>query len=173
MNDWTKLKPWLPVTLMDSDRTTLHKIVKALDVVDAPRYKRDANTYCNIFVWDVTRNARCEVPHWVVPHTDLAGEVGGKNVELDANAQIDWLSRNWVEQDRNAAFASAEAGYLVVVTWRSPPGGIGHVAVLLPEGTIAQAGAHNFVGAPIGSGFGRLPVKFYVSPQRVFFGNPK
>lgn len=169
--NWGNIPPWLPVDLPDSRKQTLHDIITALDVEKALRYAPRGDTYCNIFVWDVSRAAGCEIPHWYDLQTGQYREVG-HGIEMHANRMVDWLKGNWAEMVRDAAFDAAAAGYLVVCGWRNP-GGIGHVAVLLPEGTIAQAGASNFVGKPINHGFGKYPVRFFASPKRLFPKAPK
>jgi hypothetical protein len=57
---------------------------------------------------------------------------------------------------------AAARGHLVVVGWDSKGKGSGHVAILLPEGPIAQAGRKNFVGRTVAEGFGKYPVRFFI-----------
>ena len=164
MNEnWGNIPPWLPVTLPESKRRSLDLIIEALDVEKAARYARKGNTtYCNIFVWDVSKAAGVEVPHWYEAKSGLPTEVG-HGLEMHANRMVEWLGKHWKAVTKEEAHAAAEAGSLVIVGWRNPEG-IGHVAVMQPEGTIAQAGASNFVGRPVAAGFGNRPVKYFVSP---------
>ncbi len=139
-------------------------VVRQFDVEMNPRYRpaRDAAgevaaTYCNIFAWDVTRAMGCEIPHWWIGH------------ELNANGLCDWLGRTgirfgWAQVDDAGAVAAAKLGQAVVATWRNP-GGIGHIAVVIPTDSpgvrIAQAGASCLFDAPVASGFGKRPVTYY------------
>lgn len=125
-----------------------------------PRYaqKRDdggriKSTYCNIFMWDVTRAMGAEVPHWV----DKSGNPAavGKGNEMNANATYDWLHAHGARfgwrriADQAEAQRLANAGYPVIVALKKP-GGIGHLAVIRPGeitdkgAAMAQAGATNF-----------------------------
>jgi hypothetical protein len=164
---WKNTPPWLPVNLPPSARVDLHSIVAALDPEGALRYrKQGSTTFCNIFTWDVSRAAGDEIPHWYDEQTGAPLEVGN-GIEMHANRQVEWLDKNWTPMPEAAARDAAATGYLVICGWRNP-GGIGHVSVLLPEGTTAQAGGTNFVGKPVSAGFGKLPVRFFVSKTRLF-----
>ena len=142
-------------------------ICAQFDVVHEPRYaKRNGATYCNIFVWDCTRALGAEVPHWVYDDGRPAAMAAAGAHELDANAAIDWLAQHgstygWNPVVEADAYARADLGFPVVCTWRSPPGGIGHVSMVLPGHLSAQAGGTNFFMQPVSHGFGNLPVAFY------------
>jgi hypothetical protein len=141
----------------------LGSIIRQFDVESSARYapyKRGNDTYCNIFVWDVTSALGAEIPHYVDPSTgqprhypDTAGAM-----ELDANATCDWLSRHgcrygWTEVGAEEAQAYANSGHPAVTAWKNPSGGAGHVQVVCPSEngaydsvrgvTVAQSGAHN------------------------------
>jgi hypothetical protein len=64
--------------------------------VDHPgnaRYAPDGkDTYCNIYVHDVTRAMRASVPHWVRDPSVTRRPVGWR--ELGANATFDWMGPN-------------------------------------------------------------------------------
>ena len=137
-------------------------------VESEPRYQpRDGNTFCNIFVWDVTSALGAEVPHWV----DDAGNpcAPGHGRELSANALCDWLEsdaaleRGWRTVGSAEAELEAGEGRPVVATLRNQAGH-GHVAILLPSlrgPRIAQAGAHNMFDAPLARGFGATAPTFF------------
>lgn len=139
-------------------------VIDELDVEHSPRYKAGAGrTYCNIFVSDF-------LDAMGLPPSHIEGDV-----ELNANHMIEWLQSpkgagtGWVEADRQTALDAASRGHVVLATYfnhnRNPithelrPG---HIAVVLQEGTLAQAGASNFVGKTIRTGFGDLPVVYFI-----------
>lgn len=160
---WIRVEPWLPIDVPLEHRTSVRAICEALEPATQKRYQPIGHsTFCNIFVWDVTRAAGCEVPHWYNPGTDRATTVG-TGFEMTANRMHDWLERRWTEVDEGDAKEAINRGHVVVVSWKNPAG-IGHVAVLLEDGTIAQAGAHNFVGKSVAAGFGGHSPSFFVSP---------
>lgn len=118
-----------------------------------PRYAhRNGATFCNIFVWDVTRAMSCEIPHWVTPAGDPAA--AGKGNELNANDLNAWLHQHgvrfgWQRRPLADAVAAANQGCPVVASWANRAG-IGHIAMVRPglasptEGPwLAQAGAVN------------------------------
>ena len=66
------------------------------------------NTYCNIYVHDVTRAMRASIPHWVRDPSQTQPPVGWR--ELSANATFDWLQRH-------AAGAGWVRIHAVVIEW--------------------------------------------------------
>lgn len=139
----------------------LRAVLAQFDVLNAARYQpADGKTYCNIFVSDATRALGCEVPHWIV---DEKGER-----ELNANATCDWLlilgpQHGWREVGAWDAVREAMRGCPVVLAWQNPnPRKSGHVAVMLENGHIAQAGRRNLFDAPVEQGFGRHQPRFFV-----------
>lgn len=171
---WLDTPAWVPIDIPASklprSEQKLRQALKELAVEKSPRYKaREGQTWCNIFVSDITRALGCEIPHWVAPDGSPADP--GKGKEQNANRMFDWLkgepgaSRGWVEADRQTAMDAAARGHTVVVAWHSGSVKPGHIALLLPEGTIAQAGRRNFVGESISQGFGSLPVTFFVQAR--------
>jgi len=99
-------RPWVPANVplksAASERSpALYDAVIDQFVVEKnPRYRRDqqgkGETYCNIFVWDVTRAMGAEIPHWVDQENNPT--VLGKGIELDANAVIQWLQNRGKNQ---------------------------------------------------------------------------
>lgn len=153
----------------DSLRADSYKrVAKQFDVETNPRYVRGhlsnggRETYCNIYVWDVTLAMDCQIPHWVDPATG-AGVPMGKGREQDANTVCDWmaihaLEHGWMICSEFQARKRASAGYPTVIMWKNP-GGIGHVAVVLPGMDFthtAQSGGTNFFDLNMTAGFGAI-----------------
>lgn len=167
-------KPWhsvqAPIFSGPGDRRPglLALVINQFQVASNPRYQANqqgANeTYCNIFVWDVTRALGCEVPHWIVG--DGHPSEPGYGRELDANGVIMWLrshgrNHGWRSVSAEDALTAANQGRPAIAAWYNP-GGIGHVAVVRPgqydrvrKLPIAQAGALNFDDKYLVDGFGK------------------
>lgn len=151
----------IPAAELPFSAAKQRQILKELDVENSPRYKPGAGkTYCNIFVSDF-------LDALGLPPTHTEG-----GVELSANAMIEWLASpkgagtGWVQADRQTALDAAARGHVVLVSYfQTAKGRSGHIAVVLPEGTIAQAGKSNFMGGTIRSGFGDLPLIFFVQSR--------
>src|SRR5438067_1564270 len=87
-------QPWKPtsppLTNGSDNRSAANyaAVVKQFDVANNGRYTPNqqgkGETYCNIFLWDVTRALACEVPHWV--DADGNPSAVGIGKELNANA---------------------------------------------------------------------------------------
>lgn len=163
---WLHPYQWIEVTAPLTGGSTyrkpelLQKIVDQFGVVEHPRYRPNGKeTYCNIFVSDVTRALACEIPHW------------WNRQELTANAMFQWVfseqgKRNgWsVSKDPKEAAAFASKGFPVVAAWESREGP-GHIAIVLPSTAgveIAQAGRVNFARGPLEKGFGNKPVLYFL-----------
>ncbi len=163
----TNTRAWEPVDAPLRSDTSNRSAARYADVLNQfavaanPRYaRRNGNTYCNIFVWDVTRAMGAELPHWV----------NGR--ELNANAVSQWLnttgpSKGWRKVDAATAQQYANAGRPSVASWRNP-NGIGHIAMVRP-GTltaggpaIAQAGSRNFNDGHVADGFGNARPEYWV-----------
>lgn len=167
-------KRWMPRDL--GAGLTVAQAVAAADVEHHPRYQPEGSaTWCNLFVWDVTRavlgEAEC-APHWIGP--DNAPCAPFKGQEASANVLCAWLwlagpKFGWRRADAAEAHAAAVAGACALATWANL-GGHGHVAVVLPEADgirIAQAGRTCFSNGSLARGFGNKPVTFYVHPAKV------
>jgi hypothetical protein len=140
----------------------LERIIGQFGVESSARYtpyKNGSDTYCNIFVWDVTSALGAEIPHYVDAQTgqprrypDTAGAR-----ELDANGTYRWLSVHgsrygWTEVSAETAQEYANRGYPAVTAWYNPAGA-GHVQVVRPSKdgaydagrgvAVAQAGRTN------------------------------
>jgi hypothetical protein len=136
-------------------------IVTQFQVETAKRYAAaDGKTFCNIFVWDVTRALGCELPHWWL------------SKELSANGLSEWLKKQgemhgWSRASELEARGAAEKGLPAIAIWVNPDGGSGHVAVLVPSADptkteIAQAGLANFSRGSLERGFGPRHASFHI-----------
>lgn len=140
------------------------------------RYRRDGNgTYCNIFVWDVTRAMNCEIPHWVDRTGDTAVPRAGGAREININAGLDWMEdfgiphHGWQEVSAQTAQNHANQGRPAVAMWKNRmPGGHGHTAMIRP-GSInnrgpatAQAGSINFNQGHMSDGFGDHVPRYFI-----------
>lgn len=171
--DNKKTEPWkyieIEASKLPAGPDKLRRVIDELDVENAPRYKaRKGATFCNIFVSDVCDAMGFQPSHWVTKEGEQAGV--GEGVELNANGMCRWFKAHgarhgWVEADRKTAMDAAARGHFVVAGWDSKTEKPGHVAVLLPEGTIAQAGRTNFVGKTIREGFGDLRPSFWIQAR--------
>jgi hypothetical protein len=169
----SQVRPWLPADAPlksapgERNPDLYSAVIDQFAVEKNPRYRRDqqgkGETYCNIFIWDVTRAMGAEIPHWVGQENNSS--VLGKGIELDANGVIRWLQvqGEWQEVGPERAQDLANQGFPVVAAWLNP-GGIGHIAVVRPgvyssvQGpTIAQSGGTNFNHGTVAQGFQSIP----------------
>ncbi|NLO47897.1 MAG: hypothetical protein GX111_06220 [Clostridiales bacterium] len=156
---WKPVSPAFVSNETDRSPERLRQVIDQFGVETSIRYqpyKRGGDTYCNIFLWDVTSALGCEIPHFVDPDTGLPRrypDIKGA-VELNAVATEDWLVRygpkfGWREVNALTAQNYANQGKPAVTT----AGDIGHVQVVCPSGdynydpvrgvTVAQSGARN------------------------------
>ena len=156
---WKPVSPAFVSNETDRSPERLRQVIDQFGVETSIRYqpyKRGGDTYCNIFLWDVTSALGCEIPHFVDPATGLSRrypDIKGA-VELNAVATEDWLVRygrayGWREANALTAQHYANQGKPAVTT----AGDIGHVQVVCPSKgngydpvrgvTVAQAGARN------------------------------
>ena len=152
---WRPTTPAITSSVVNRSPELYRAVVAQHDVENAERYRpfRNGNTYCNIFMWDVTRAMGAEIPHYVDPDTgtpryypDTKGARGQTAFRID-----NWLREHgplygWREVDARAAQMHANQGKPAVTT----AGTIDHVQVVVPSRdggydpvkgvTIAQAG---------------------------------
>jgi hypothetical protein len=132
-----------------------------------PRYKPGGgNTYCNIFVWDVSRAMGEEIAHWVDGSGNIAAPFAPHASEININGGVNWMNshgvpqRGWLIATAQEAQDAANRGELAVVMWKNLTGGHGHTAIVRPGAVTvrgpatAQAGAHNFNMGHVMDGFG-------------------
>ena len=140
------------------------KVIDQFRVDESARYEPGAATYCNIFVWDVTRAMGAEIPHYVSKDDQTGAsavdELGQFNApgdqleELNVNRTVAWLqdagpSNGWTRVDARMAQDMANGGHPAVAIWPNPSAEQpGHVAIVRPGSlplsasgvAIAQAG---------------------------------
>jgi hypothetical protein len=145
----------------------LMKVVDQFRVETTSRYQpKDGQTFCNIYLWDVTRALGAEIPHWI----EVGDMEGGTPVrhELNINHTIQRLEaglvEGWSECTAEHARAASNLGCPTVATWLNSSGPHGHVAVCLPSTTgeeqqVSQAGSVCFSQGGISRAFGpdKLP----------------
>lgn len=165
---WQPKEQWLacvaPLTCgsFKRDPGLLKLIVEQFQVETSARYApMPGVTWCNVFLWDVTRALGCEVDHWRFGKETTAND-------LHAWLQGDEAKRQgWRLVDKPTAEHRASVGFPTVVSHKNARGP-GHVAILVPGPTaassgpfIAQAGVSNSSCEPLAAGFGSLPVLFF------------
>ncbi|PJJ48529.1 LysM peptidoglycan-binding domain-containing protein [Hymenobacter chitinivorans] len=151
------------------------QVINQFAVAHNPRYLRNStDTFCNIFLWDVTRAMGCQIPHWIDPRGHAAAPFQPHAHELNINATVEWMRTEGVPHDAwqlataSQAQDQANLGKVAVALWKNPSGGHGHTAVIRPgqltdKGpACAQAGGINFNMGHIKDGFHRAQPKYYV-----------
>ena len=168
--------PALTSSAANRSAAQYRNVIGQFSVENNPRYAVNKtgnnDTYCNIFLWDVTRAMGAEIPHYVDAKTMEPKEypdVSGAR-ELNANGIYDWLGEKgtqhgWVSVTAEQAQRYANEGHPVVTAWKNPDGGHGHVQVVCPSNdgkydasrgvTVAQAGRTLTSYTPITSIYGR------------------
>jgi hypothetical protein len=161
--------------------------IDQFSVDENPRYtpykQGKGDTYCNIFIWDVTRAMGAEIPHWrdengnciiVDPGESYDSLVRKEYTEVDANGNCDWLVQHgaengWRQVGAEEAQKMANEGHPAVAAWKNPVrGSPGHIAMVRPGEitsngpAIAQAGATNFNNGHVADSFGNKDVTYWV-----------
>ncbi|MDR1589195.1 MAG: hypothetical protein LBS51_03270 [Oscillospiraceae bacterium] len=154
---------WIPTTPAivngEADRSpeALRAVIDQFGVETSERYRPRRNgsdTYCNIFVWDVTSALGSEIPHYADPETGAPlayPDVSGA-LEQGAIAMETWLETfgaqyGWREVDAETAQRYANEGRPAVTTSKDA----GHTQIVCPSSSggydpargvsIAQAGS--------------------------------
>ena len=157
------VNPFVTSTASNRSAAALNRVIDQFHVETNPRYEKNkkgyGDTYCNIFMWDVTRAMGAEIPHYVDPVTlepKYYPDVKGAR-ELTANGIYQWLEKKgaeygWKEVSAETAQQLANQGRPVVTTKKNNSGS-GHVQVVRPSAngtynpatgvTVAQAGGKN------------------------------
>jgi len=156
LEHWRPTKHAIESSVGDRSPELYRAVIDQFAVETAERYRpfRDGNTYCNIFMWDVTRAMGAEIPHYTDPETGEARyypDVRGAR-SMGAIATCAWLGKygaeyGWREVDAETAQMHANEGKPAVTS----AGSLGHVQVICPSRdggydpvrgvTIAQAGS--------------------------------
>lgn len=152
---WRPTTPAIVSSEHDRSAERYRAVLDQFDVEKAERYRpgRDGYTYCNIYVWDVTRAMGAELPYYVHPETGAPMEYPDVKGSLynGAKAMDKWLRTHgkyfgWREVTPEEAQMQANMGKPVVTA----AGDVGHVQMVCPSKdggfdpirgvTIAQAG---------------------------------
>ena len=159
---WKPVYPSVTSDVYNRSPQLYSDVINQFEVETKGRYAVNKNghigTYCNIFVWDVTRAMGAEIPHYYDAKTGEPMKYGDDNAnQMTANRMYDWLHKNgenygWFKVSAQEAQELANQGRPVVTALRNLGGGHGHVQVVCPSKdgqyddergvTIAQAGRH-------------------------------
>lgn len=155
---WRPTTPAITSDVNNRSPELFRAVVNQFNVETAERYRpgRNGNTFCNIFVWDVTGAMGAEIPHFTDPTT--GDPMQYPNIRsarhMGAIATCEWLSEHggrfgWREVDAKTAQLHANQGRPAITS----AGSLGHVQVVVPSTngdfdpirgvTIAQAGRIN------------------------------
>jgi len=161
---WKPANPHITSRAGNRSRAQYSKVVNQFRVENNARYKPGENTYCNIFVWDVTRAMNAEIPHYIDAETNEPMQYGEKGTsQTSANGIYRWLRQSgetygWYEVSASQAQHYANQGKPVVTAKYSREGS-GHVQMVVPSQdgrydesrgvTVAQAGRNLSSYTPI------------------------
>jgi len=171
--EWLPLAPEdLPIFSGQHDPLVYLEIINFFNVDDPAnrRYSPAGDvTFCNIFIWDVTRAMNVEIPRWIDGEKTRSSTLGLWLADPAFGERLGWREVNSFD-----AKDWADKGYPVVASMTQ--GGFrGHLAMVIPgEGETvdgvfypnsAQAGTVNFVGRSTWEGFNHLGLtpKYYVN----------
>ena len=159
VSPWKPTDPAIKSDVYNRSAALYSKVIGQFKVGTNSRYavnqQGKGDTYCNIFVWDVTSAMGAEIPHYYNAKTGEPMEYGDAGAyQMTANRMNTWLHEygeeyGWYEVSAEEAQALANQGRPVVTSlYRS--GTHGHVQVVCPSKdgeynedrgvTIAQAG---------------------------------
>lgn len=148
--------------LMARNRKTYDDVIDQFEVEENPRYGlREDDSYCNVFLWDVTRAMNAEIPAWigkngepVAPFTDQDRNSWAHDEwhRMSANDINRWLIQRgprfgWREVSAEQAQDFANRGHPTVASWYDPQG-IGHTGVVRPGNMSTDGPAHAQAGIP-------------------------
>ena len=156
------LEFWRPTTAVVTSNVgnrsaeRYNSVIRQFMVESAERYRpfRDGYTYCNIYMWDVTRAMGAEIPLYTDALTgearyypDTSGTTSMTAVRMDAWLKNHGADYGWRKVDAQTAQMHANEGKPAVTT----AGTIDHVQVVCPSRngqydpvrgvTVAQAGS--------------------------------
>lgn len=121
-------------------------IIDSFNVENNPKYrpnqKGTGDTYCNLYVADVTKALNAPVPRRINADTGepITGDIPKQTrvSYLNANRMNNWLNSHgrkygWIEVDPPTAQKMANNGNVAVATWKNPSGASGHIQVVSPS----------------------------------------
>ncbi|MEX1307671.1 MAG: hypothetical protein AB1Z19_04010 [Eubacteriales bacterium] len=174
-------KPVMPSLTSHAGNRSARQYAQVINQFDVEKNKRYApcgdKTYCNIFVWDVTRAMGAEIPHYFNVKNGAPKAYGDSDAnQMSANGMCNWLKKHgqdygWHRVSASKAQSLANQGKPVVTAWKNN-GGKGHVQMVCPSAdgrynaargvTVAQAGSTLSRYTPITSIFKKsLPEVVY------------
>lgn len=134
-----------------ADARAFCSVYEMAGIIDPQRARyrpRDGQTFCNIYVSDITRALQCEIPH-VIDGKEMTADATGKL--LQAGKIKGWIPCSAVEAGMRLGIGAQR-----VVAFS--PGTPGHIAMLVqgPHNTpsVIQAGARCGI-MPLKEGFGK------------------
>lgn len=157
---WKPVTPAITSNVFNRNPQLYRNVIKQFSVETNGRYAVNKNghddTYCNIFVWDVTKAMGAEIPHYYNPETGAPMQYpnveGG--LQMSANRMHNWLFEHgedygWYQVTPEQAQAMANQGRPAMTVLKNDSGH-GHVQMVCPSNdlsydekrgvTIAQAG---------------------------------
>ena len=166
------------------NHSTYDAVINQFAVEENPRYRpRENFTFCNTFVWDVTRAMGAEIPYWVGQDgaakelwvTDRGWSVRPPAYSMSANSMNRWLNQctspkcAWHEVSAEEAQDLANLGHPAVVS-ATEPNGEGHIGIVRPGGmsngpAMAQAGITNVNYAYVYDFFPREGTQFFINDE--------
>jgi len=156
------------------DPATYDAVLEQFGFDSAPRYQpTNGATYCATAAEDAAAACGVVLPKVYGANCHVGKPINGDGSPfcyLQANDLQDWLAsidgsgvggHGWVEAESLAdAQAKASLGYPTLATYKNPAGH-GHIAFIMSDGTLAQAGAKCGYHIPFGEVFGALPARFW------------
>jgi len=161
-----------PLTNDDENRSpeNYYNVIAQFQVETSPRYqKKDDNTFCNIFAWDIARAMNVKLPHYYKKNLMPADAddyyyTGSANVRA-CFLEVRGREYGWKTVDAKTAQQRANEGYLTIGVWKNTSAqadenGVsehypsGHIMIIRPQPTgiqfrrikgpyISQAGEEN------------------------------
>jgi len=182
---WKACTPLITNSAAERSPAAYARVIAQFGVETNGRYANNkrgtGDTYCNIFLWDVTAAMGAEIPHYIDSATGAPRSYPNVEgaTELNANAIYRWLEQHgarygWIEVSPEVAQAHANEGGPGVSVWRNPSGASGHVQVIRPSAqpydaargpAIAQAGSKLLESANVRdvfSGNAMQQLKYYI-----------
>lgn len=152
---WKPTTPAVVNTQTDRNAFNYRAVIDQFNVENAKRYEpfREGHTYCNVYVWDVTRAMGAEIPYYADPADGSPmqyPDIKGANYQ-GAKAMDNWLKTRgenfgWRQVTAEEAQMYANQGRPTVASG----GNTGHISMVCPSQdgsfdpvrgvTVAQAG---------------------------------